>query len=144
MGKVAFLSGFHIIRTRFGYVASEKGADTGLGLRMQPNKSFNRNYTMMPCHHQNLPTAGTAEFGLQGCCNGNGDCGPLFFDTSNQLSNSSSITHNINDVVGAGNVLPKTQLHHPNSDIFSFNSSGKVSISFFFGSHCAVLFQRLK
>ncbi|XP_015896329.3 growth-regulating factor 8 isoform X2 [Ziziphus jujuba] len=91
---------------------------------MQPNKSFNRNYTMMPCHHQNLPTAGTAEFGLQGCCNGNGDCGPLFFDTSNQLSNSSSITHNINDVVGAGNVLPKTQLHHPNSDIFSFNSSG--------------------
>ncbi|KAF3434180.1 hypothetical protein FNV43_RR25283 [Rhamnella rubrinervis] len=105
--------------TRTGSIVSEKGAetecDTGLGLRMQPNKPFGRNKTMvMPHHHQHL-SGTTAAFGLKGCC---GDGGPLFCDSSNQVSSTSHIY----DIVGAS-LLPKTP-HHTNSATFSFDSSG--------------------
>lgn len=119
--------------TRTGSIASEKGAetecDTGLGLRMQPNKPFGRNKTMvMPHHHQHLSSTAAA-FGLQGCCGdgvGDGDGDGNGGNSSNQVSSSSHIY----DIVGAS-LLPKTP-YHPNSDTFSFNSSGKVSF-FCFG-----------
>ena len=131
-----------------------KECDVGLGLRMQANdkKSFSRKKMMMP-HHDEDDDDGDDDdkspllnrgFGEEGCgglgCgsgNGNGgtttghgenDTGPsLFCNTSNNNNSQVGSMADIYDVVGSdsGSLLPKTMLL-PNSETFSYNSSGKV------------------
>lgn len=128
-------------RTRSGVFVD----DIGLGLRMQDNLescsgSSKRSVTAMSCDHE--PAA--HELSSSSCSGGGGGSGPLFYSTSNHVTCLGDINDVVASVSASGTGTPDAiaeskSLQYPyftpDSSLFTFNTSGKVS-SFFNFTFC--------